>query len=181
MSTQVPPFLENKTLLRLLRTGVFLWMIVWPLIILGFWLSLPKLPESWITQFVDVSKYTITPCVPWIGSAVSLLPIAIHFLLCLNLIRLFNNWLKGIIFSEQTIRIFTKLSLFYLLGTVSGILMNTLNSLLLTMGNTPGEHILSLSFSSTDLSGLGTAGFLYVLAFIMRQAYQLQKDADLTI
>ena len=172
---------QKNFLLRFLRAGVLLWIIYRTFLILGFWLNLSNLPGAWITQFVDVAQYSITPWVPWAGAAISLLSIYIHFLLCLNLIRLLNCWMDGNIFSEQTTRLFSELGLFYLLCTVADILTDSLNTFLLTMGNPSGQRIIAFGFNSSDLLDLGAACFLYVMAIVMRQAYQLQQDANLTI
>lgn len=172
----------NMTLLLLLHHGVFAWMIAWPLILIGFWILLPYLPSAWIAKFTQITtEYTITGYTPWLGLLASVVPIAIHFLLCFNVVRLLRHWKAGEIFSEETTRLFSRIGFFYLINAFVNIIMETLTTLIMTLGNSPGHRTLSLGLDSTDLSNLGIAGFLYVLTFVMKQAYQLQQESHLTV
>ena len=97
------------------------------------------------------------------------------------LVRLFGLFSIGQIFTADTVRYIRNLGWTMAAGVVATPVHEALLSLVLTMHNPPGQHILSLSTESADLGELLTAGVIILVSWIMDEGRKLREADELTV
>ncbi|MFA6835603.1 MAG: DUF2975 domain-containing protein [Fibrobacteraceae bacterium] len=165
-----------------MRRLFLFWMIFEPVMVLAIWAALPWVPEMILNSFLgEAAVSQTTPLVRIFGMAASLPGILLHVLLFFELAKLLSLWERGKFFEEEDIRCFSRLGVYYLWGAVIGVLQRALYSVALTISNPPGMRQLSVGLSSDDLGSVAAGFFLWLLAYVLQQAYLLKKEADLTV
>ncbi len=76
---------------------------------------------------------------------------------------------------------FRRLATLLFWWVASGMVYEPLLSLVVTAGNPPGQHVVTLGVSGVDLTALVTGGVLWVLARVMDLGRTLQEDQELTV
>lgn len=89
---------------------------------------------------------------------------------------IFDHFEKGDIFSERSGVLLRRTGYLALIGGISSLLSRTLAILVATYDNPPGQKMLSLGISSTDIGLFILAGLLFVLGHIMVIAAQIEAD-----
>ena len=113
--------------------------------------------------------------------AASMLPAAMTMTMCAHLIRLFQAYARGELFTAANARHIKLAGLWLLLRQLADPLYGALLSALLTLNAPPGQRMISLGFGSLNLLGaLAGAGILLV-AWIMQEGCRLQDENALTI
>jgi hypothetical protein len=95
--------------------------------------------------------------------------------------RLLACYRRNEIFSVQTFFYFSKISKIAFLWMLYAPIEGTLMALVKTMHNPPGQRTLSITFGSSDISNIFIVGFLYLIASLIHEGYNLKKDQDLTV
>lgn len=153
-----------------------------PIICLIIWLFIDRLPAQ--LGYLDHSFEVIggyTPLMRFLGFAVDMLKGSAVMYAIWALIKLFRLYEIGLYFTKDNVSCFKTISSALIYLVIAGIVTPPLTSLILTMNNPPGQHVLELSFQSTDLTALIVGGILRVIAGVMENAQNLLEEAELTI
>lgn len=113
--------------------------------------------------------------------AIEALPLSITVLICRQLASLFHLYGQGYLFEEKNIILIKNISIYMIIGELIQLIYQSLITLSLTFNNPIGERMVSISLGSTNLSTLITAFIILVASWIIKEAQQLQSDAQLTI
>lgn len=89
---------------------------------------------------------------------------------------MFDHFEKGDIFSERSGVLLRRTGYLALIGGISSLLSHTLAILVATYDNPPGQKMLSIGISSTDIGLFILAGLLFVLGHIMVIAAGIEAD-----
>lgn len=112
---------------------------------------------------------------------VSMIPAGVLMLSMWWLVRLFGYFAGGEFFSGDTVRYIRYLGWTMIGGAVAGPVYEALLSLVLTMHNPPGEHMLVLSSESADFEQLLTGGIIILVSWIMDEGRKLREAEELTV
>jgi len=97
------------------------------------------------------------------------------------LFRLFSLYEKGIIFSRENVNCYRKLGYIIVISVIAGIVHNSAMSVILSLHNPPGEGIITVSLSSSEI-GVGIIGMVVVLiSWVMDAGRELSEDQEFTV
>ncbi|KTD66322.1 DUF2975 domain-containing protein [Legionella spiritensis] len=110
------------------------------------------------------------------------IPLSITVFICHKLARLFRLYEQGCLFEVENIRIIRQISLFMITGElIHLVLYQPLITAALSFNNPPGQRFISITFGEANASTLMTAIIILLASWIVKEAYQLKADAQLTI
>lgn len=171
-------------------------MWIWPSITIVLWLLAEYIPLSELqraagcvnpgegaSRIVDqATTFNITWKVKIVGALVSILPASLQFLFMRQWVALFGLYRSGRVFESENVACFSRMGrLLIALAGWDMLLSRPLNSLILSMDNPPGRHMLSLGVTSDHVSTLAAGVALTVIAWVMDEACRLRRDAELVI
>lgn len=116
-----------------------------------------------------------------IGYLVSLLPLSSLIYGLINVRKLFSFYINGFIFSYSHVTIFKKISISLLGWVLFSIFYESVKSTLFSMGNPPGQRVISIGFSTSEITTLVVAGFVFVIAWVMDEGRILAEEQQLTV
>lgn len=159
-------------------------LVVIPCYYVGYWVFINSLPNTLIT--VNVAETSLIPHplpvkLQLLGFAASLLPLSALLYGLTNLRRLFALYREGVFFSFEQVSIFKKISKALFAWVFFSILYESAKSILFSMGNPPGERVVSVGFSSSEITNLLVAGIIFVIAWIMDEGRILAEEQQLTV
>ena len=97
------------------------------------------------------------------------------------LIKLFSLYEKGIIFSSDNVSCYRKLGFLIIISMAAGIIQNSAISVIFSLHNPPGQRIITLSLSSSDIA-IGIIGMIVVLiSWIMDAGREIMEEQELTV
>lgn len=97
------------------------------------------------------------------------------------LIKLFDLYEKGIIFSSNNVSCYRKLGYLIIISMAAGIIQNSVMSVIFSLHNPPGQRIITLSLSSSD-KAMGIIGMIVVLiSWIMDAGREIMEEQELTV
>ena len=162
---------------RLMQRICTLILIAVPLILALVWSnfeSLAPLSEAFDKMPIQPDKLTWLTLL--LGFLISLAGAAIVLYGVARLRRLFMLYGEGQVFTLETARCIRGFALAIMLYAVSSPVIGGLLSVVLTMGNPPGERALVISFSSNELALLFLGGCLLVISWVMAESSRLADD-----
>jgi Protein of unknown function (DUF2975) len=176
--------LKIKRLSRQFYLLTSLLLVVIPCYYVGYWMFINLLPSTLVN--VNVAGTSLIPhSLPvkfqLIGYAASLLPLAALFYGLTNLRRLFALYREGVFFSFEQVTIFRKISKALFAWVLFSMLYESAKSILFSIGNPPGERVVSLTFGSSEITNLLIAGVVFVIAWIMDEGRILAEEQQLTV
>ncbi len=111
------------------------------------------------------------------GLAVSLISMAGFY----YLIKLFSLYERGIIFTEDNVNCYRKLGYLIVCSMIAGILHNSAMSVILSLQNPPGQRIITVSLSSSEIA-LAIIGMIVILiSRVMDAGRELKEEQELTV
>lgn len=116
-----------------------------------------------------------------IGYLVSLAPMVVELCIIYFLIKLFQLYEKGEIFSLQNVRYIRNIGLVLLIEQVVSPIYEAVMGLVLTWGNPPGHRYASITLDGTNVGIVLTALLIILISWIMAEACQLHEEQELTI
>jgi hypothetical protein len=131
--------------------------------------------------FIGMSVTQTTPLVRISGILASVPGFFLHILLFFQLAKLLGLWEQGHILDESNVRCFSRLGVYYLWGGSDRGAAADILFIALSISNPPGTRQFSLGLSSDDLSSVAVGLFLWLVAYVLQQAYLLKREADLTV
>jgi Protein of unknown function (DUF2975) len=148
----------------------------------GVWLFMNSFPEIFyhkiLPHFVSVP---LPGTARLMGFVVMMIPTGIAMCGSYYLMKLFHLYEQGDIFNIANVRCFRKLSRVLIWWFIVGIVHKSLLSVALTLHNPPGQRMITLELSSSDLTALLTGVVLAVISWVMEEGRKLQEDQDLTV
>ncbi|MCG8509412.1 MAG: DUF2975 domain-containing protein [Rhodospirillales bacterium] len=111
-----------------------------------------------------------------LGYLASMLPGGLAVFAMWQLRSLFALYCRGQIFSIENSRHLRRFALAVLGMTLVGPLSETLTILAVTFGNPPGQRLLSISISSSQLVTLLVGAVFLVIAWVMEEGRELAED-----
>lgn len=175
----------------------FIWVfralaIIIPLMFIGGWLQAPD-PVQFISAETGIVfnaipadlaakiMHPLSPFTKFLGAVISLIPLAVKLFILYYLIRLFNLYRRGDIFTAPNVRLIKAIGFTLLIGQLVNPIYEALLSACLTWHNPPGHRITTITFSGANLSILLTALGILLIAWIMAEGCKLQDESRLTI
>lgn len=182
----------SRSLQIVARIGMWLW----PALTVGMWLFLEYIPKPNLQTLAGglnlgvgasmlhdpTMEFAITWKVKLVGMAVSLVPAALQFLFMRQWVVLFGLYRERRIFATENVRCFARMGrLLLALSSFDILLSMPIHSLVLTLDNPPGKHMLSFGLSSDHVPTLAAAIALVVIAWVMDEGCKLRSEADLVV
>lgn len=167
---------------RRLRYLLLIIACMMPVINALIWLFMNRFPEiiyrKMLPYFVPVP---LPVSARLMGFMVVMIPTGVAMFGAYYLMRLFQLYEQGHIFTLANVRCFKNLSRVLIWWFVAGIVHRSLLSVALTLHNPPGQRMLTFELGSPDLTALLLGGILAVIAWAMEEGRKLQEDQDLTV
>lgn len=155
-----------------------------PLYYIIYWVFINHFPETMVTVNIEtqpLARYPLSPGIRLIGYCASLLPLAA---LCCGLVyirKLFSFYREGVIFSYEHVSVFKKIAKALIFWVILSILYESVKSILFSIGNPPGQRVVSVGFSSSEMTMLIVAGIVFVIAWVMDEGRILLEEQHLTV
>ncbi|HNY30176.1 MAG TPA: DUF2975 domain-containing protein [Fibrobacteria bacterium] len=181
---------------RILQNVSRIGMWLWPALTIGGWLILEHLPKAQLQTLAGgpdlgigssmicdpAMEFTITWKVKFVGMVVSLVPATLQFLFMRQWVALFGLYREGRIFATENVRCFARMGRLLLGLSIFDILLSTpIHSLVLTLDNPPGKHLLSFGLSSDHVPTFAAGIAMVVIAWVMEEGCKLRSEADLVV
>lgn len=159
-------------------------LVVIPLYYVIYWAFINSLPETLITKNVTSVPLVSNPLpikFQLIGFVFSLLPLSALIYGLINIRKLFSFYKEGVIFSFAHVNIFKKTSNALIWWVFLSIVYESAKSVIFSMGNPPGQRVISVGFSSPELTTLVVAGIVFVISWVMDEGRILTEEQSLTV
>ncbi len=176
--------LKIKKFSKIFHLLISLMLVATPLYYIIYWAFINSFPETLITANAASTPLLLNPLsikLQIIGFVTSLLPLLALAYGLLNLQRLFAFYKEGVIFSFEHVSLFKKTSKALLLWVFLSIVYESAKSIIFSMGNPPGQRVISVGFSSPEITILMVAGIVFVIAWIMDEGRILTEEQNLTV
>ena len=126
-------------------------------------------------------SYVLTTKTLIFGMLTSLITLLPKMFLFYFLIMLFRSYERGNIFSLENVMTIKKVGIMLIVTQVANVIFDVLISLVMTMNNPPGYHMIGLHLATNNL-GIALIGAVIILvSWIMAEGYKLHVDQELTV
>lgn len=176
--------LKIKKLSKKFHLLISLMIIVIPLYYVAYWAFINFIPETLLTVNVGSAPLIPNPLtinLQLIGFATSLLPLSALLYGLINIRKLFSFYKEGVIFSFEHVTIFKKTSKALFLWVFLSILYDSAKSILFSLGNPPGQRVVSVGIGSPEITTLLVAGIVFVIAWVMDEGRVIAEEQQLTV
>ena len=170
----------SKTMHRLLSVL----LVVIPLYYILYWACINHLPEQLITVNTHAEPlipYKLSAIWQVVGFLASLFPMSALFYGILNLRKLFTYYGKGIIFSLEHVSLFKSIAKALLLWVLLSIVYESAKSILFSLGAGPGNRVVTVEMSSSEIMILLVGGIVWIIAWVMDEGRLLNEESELTV
>nr|WP_319396415.1 DUF2975 domain-containing protein [uncultured Desulfobacter sp.] len=166
---------------RRIICALYIWRGVIPLATCLIWLFINKLP--WISQEVlpDFVQLPLPLPIRLAGLAVTMIPASIMIYGITTLIQLFRLYQRGKIFQAENVACLKRLSGTILVLGVTGIITDSLLSVILTLHHPPGEHMITFGITDKDITLFILGYILMTIARVMQEGCRLEHEQSLTV
>ena len=170
----------SKNLYLLLSSLV----VMIPLYYVSYWAFVNYLPETLIN--VNIHPAPLIPNelpvkLQIIGFITSLLPLSALIYVILNIRKLFSFYKEGVIFSFEHVSLFKKTAKSLVLWVVLSIIYESAKSVIFSAGNPPGSRVITVGFSSAEITTLLVGGIVFIIAWVMDEGRFLNEENKLTV
>jgi len=154
-----------------------------PVYYLQYWILINHLPGTLVsnTSVPGLSPNHLSVTLRGIGFAFSLLPMAALGYGLINIRQIFSRYRQGVIFSFEHVQLFRKTAKGLLLWVIASIVYESAKSVIFSLGNPPGSRVISVGFSSPELTTLVIAGIVFFIAWVMDEGRALNEENELTV
>ncbi len=159
-------------------------LVVIPLYYVLYWTFINDFPKTMITVNIDSASLIPNPLSVKsriMGFLACLPPLSALIYGLLNVRRLFACYREGVVFSFEHVGIFKNTSKALFAWVFLSILYESAKSILFSMGNPPGQRVVSVGFSSPEITTLIVAGIVFVIAWVMDEGRILAEEQQLTV
>lgn len=169
--------------------SVFCKFIVIPAVIFSFVGGWFRGDESWNEIFAGfgyswdaMDSLTNIPTVSkFLGMIVDGLAYLLLFVGIFYFLKLLKSFQEGDRFSLKTLQLFKRICKVALAWVIYTPIKRMLLSIITTFFNPVGQRVIKITINSGDIFNIFFVSFLFVLASLMKDAYELKSDQDLTI
>jgi hypothetical protein len=112
---------------------------------------------------------------------VDLLPLGVTLYGLTRLRNLFRLYEEGSIFTEATVNCFRSLGRTLIAWVACDVISNTLLSIVLTIGNSPGRRMITVGLNSGECTGLFVGAVVLIISWVMDEARKMQDEQALII
>jgi hypothetical protein len=159
---------------------VLLWLI--PLSLAAYWLFFNQLPEMVVAEsFAAYVSRTQPLYVRVLAFLAGMIPAGALMYAVSGLRRLFELYMEGRIFSGENVRSFRRIGYALIWWAGASFLHTPISSVLMTLVNDPGKHMLALSISSDQALSLLLGGVVLLVSWVMDEGRKLEEERSLTI
>ncbi len=164
--------------------------VLLPIITIICWINAPNpvidsqnLSLSFLPNGLDKLKilHELSLSTKIFGCLLSLIPTGINMLVLYFLIKLFELYQQGEIFSSQNVKYIRNTAYGLLLGQVVNPFYQGFLSALLTWQNPHGTRIAEVSLSGTNIGIVLAALLIILISWIMAEGCKLREEQQLTI
>lgn len=173
----------------ILRFIFWVALVVLPLFNIISWMMVPSsiqigsdnLGMSYSPIPAGLTIEWLTPSIKALAFLVDLIIIVPNMLLLYWLIRLFGNYQQQQIFTLENVKLIRNVGITLIVWQILVPTHQALLSLVLTLHNAPGQHILEASFSSSNLAVILIAVIVILISWVMAVGHKLQQEQDYTV
>lgn len=112
-----------------------------------------------------------------LGFLAFMLPGSLQMAAMWSLARLFGEFSRGELFNQVTVGLLARTGWMLLAAQVAGVVAGSLTTLVLTMHNPAGQHMITFSLSGAEIMG-GCLGLALVFASRVLDEARLLREAD---
>lgn len=161
-------------------------LIALPLFSIIFWFFLPiPNPLSISTRFFPKASdivNTLDMTTRFLGFTVSLIPLGIEMFCIYCLIRLFNLFERGKIFTAQNVQYIRYIGIAMLVGEIVKPFYEAVTTLIMHYHNPRGHEMLHVSlFSGDEISYILISIIILLISWVMIEACKLQEEHAYTV
>ena len=125
--------------------------------------------------------HTLTAAEKIIGGLVSAIPMVVNMFVVYSLIKLFNLYEKGEIFTINHVRYIRNIGFALLVGQLIQPFYQFAMGFVLTLNNPPHYRYASITLDQTNVGILLTALLVILISWIIAEACSLREEQQLTI
>lgn len=125
--------------------------------------------------------HTLTVHEKMLGCIVTAIPMMVDLFILYSLIKLFNLYRKGEIFSIHHVRYIRNIGYALLIGQLLEPFYQFAMGLVLTINNPPGHRYASLMLDQTNIGILFTSLLVILISWIMAEGCKLREEQQLTV
>lgn len=125
-----------------------------------------------------VPDHDISAMARFIGFIVSLLHNVVIIYGLFKLRRLFSLYERGIIFSKKNVACFRDIGWSFIVFVAATTVSNALLSVVLTFANPPGQRMLTVGFSSRDLTTLCLGLAVLLISWAMDEGRRIAEEQE---
>ncbi len=178
LSTPSPALSKRiRTISRTVQLMAHAGMVLSCLVVAIVW-SNADLVRSLVVPQVGLHNHTVTmtPATQAAGFGLSLIPLAL-FVYTLHLVaRLFGAFARGFVFDTDNAKTLKTLGCTLIAAALAAIVARTGLALILTLGNEPGQRILSIGLDGGHYGGLLGGGAVLAFAMVFEEAVRLSDE-----
>lgn len=115
------------------------------------------------------------------GFCLSAIPMMVQLYIVYSLIKLFQLYQNGIIFSLKNVKYIRNIGYALLIGQLINPFYEGLMGLVLTLHNPPGHRFATITLDQTNLGIIFTGLLIILISWIMAEGCKLQEEQQLTI
>jgi len=159
-------------------------LVMMPLYYIFYWAFINYLPETLINVNIHptpLSPNELSVKLQLIGFITSLIPLSALIYVILNIRKLFSFYKEGQIFSFEHVRLFKKIANALISWVVLSIFYESAKSVIFSAGNPPGSRVISVGFSTAEITTLLVGGIVFIIAWVMDEGRILNEENKLTV
>ena len=154
-----------------------------PIYYLIYWALINNLPETLVTNTTvsGLSPNHLSGSLRLFGFTFSLFPMAALGYGLVHIRRLFGHYKQGVIFSFEHVLLFRKTAMGLGCWVIATMAYESAKSVIFSLGNPPGERLISVAFGTSELTTLVVAGVVFFIAWVMDEGRALNEENQLTV
>lgn len=142
-----------------------------------FWTS-PEAVRTLAPSFAGVQAVTVDDRALQLGAALSLAPVAVGLYTLWQLWRLFGEYGAGRVFGRPALAHLRRFAWALLGAALLAPLVRAAGSVVLTLGNPPGQRMLAIGLSWNDYLAVLLAAVLIAIATVMAEAVRVAEEHE---
>ena len=173
---------------KILQVVFWIALISLPILTVLFWFYFEDLKAfGFSDRFggIDLNSLPLQLPLPlsarFFAMAASALPLAVDMVIVYLLIKLFNLYARGKIFTANNVRLIRWIGYTILIGQAISPVHQALLTLALTISNPPGQRMISIGLDNQNLFAIVSAVIIILVAWIMDEGRRLQEEQALVI
>jgi len=173
-----------RTLSRIMRIFFQCLIIGLPLINIILWFYGPTYFNTSLIRFIPSGAHLTHPLsaeTKALGFVIDLIPLGVNISILYFLARLFRYFEAGKLFVLQNARTIKHIAYALLMGQVLSPIHEGLITTAMSWSSGPGHRSFSMSFGSNNITVIGMAIIILVMAWVFVEAYKLREESELTI